>query len=431
MQQMQNQGYMPPPNQPPYMPPSMPQRNGLATASLVLGILSFVFMWVPIAGTICGFLSLIFGITSRKRRMSGEAIAGLILGGIGTALSIAIFATCFGACTNARGTADTGVITPAASHSIAVPSTGEWPPGSTNTQADIATILAWYESNSDVIATAATDFVASQEIISSSTGAAMAVSDITITQNDFEFNELLGCAYFIYFDCLVDSTPAHGHTTAFVEYLGKEITWIDLEIATDADGAVLLEWFDSEADDRSYEYYDFLIADRRVADSAPAPPSGVSQPEPGVITLVPGDTIMVDGLEITIRYVEYTDHAPLHIPDHNMFAASPYAEEGNILLDMCVDIKNTQTTAVQSHDFLDDVTLVYNTDYKYYFREYDEDLTFGLESTGFLSPVTIIPLETVELRYIVQAPMEVANNTAASLVLEFKIGGTDYQIVMR
>jgi hypothetical protein len=67
--------------------PVQPQGNGLAVASLVLGILSILFAWIPIIGMIAWILAplgLVLGLVGlSKPAGKGMAIAGSICSGIG------------------------------------------------------------------------------------------------------------------------------------------------------------------------------------------------------------------------------------------------------------------------------------------------------------------------------------------------------------
>jgi len=99
---------MPPPGWPQQPPPGTgwdapgygnwaPQRrNGLGTAALVLGILALPAVFTVVGGLILGILALTFGLVGRgrvKRREAdngGSAIAGIVLGSIATALSVAV-----------------------------------------------------------------------------------------------------------------------------------------------------------------------------------------------------------------------------------------------------------------------------------------------------------------------------------------------------
>jgi serine/threonine protein kinase len=62
--------------------------SGVATASLVLGIIGFIFCWFPFLNLILGILSFVFGIKGQKdsdgNKMSnaGSAVAGIVLGSI-------------------------------------------------------------------------------------------------------------------------------------------------------------------------------------------------------------------------------------------------------------------------------------------------------------------------------------------------------------
>lgn len=67
--------------------PLQPQSSGLAVASLVLGILSILFVWIPIVGLVSWVLApvgLVLGLVAMNRPGSRNmAVAGAILSGIG------------------------------------------------------------------------------------------------------------------------------------------------------------------------------------------------------------------------------------------------------------------------------------------------------------------------------------------------------------
>jgi hypothetical protein len=74
-------------------------RTGFATTSMVLGIVAGVMAFVPIIGLIAFVLAplaIIFGALGRKSSKSGQATAGLVLGVIALAISVA-WAVMFGA----------------------------------------------------------------------------------------------------------------------------------------------------------------------------------------------------------------------------------------------------------------------------------------------------------------------------------------------
>ncbi|MCK5654285.1 MAG: DUF4190 domain-containing protein [Dehalococcoidia bacterium] len=68
------------------------QASGLAIASMVCGILSLVFFWVPLFGFLLGIIAIIFGAVAirqigREPNLGGRgmAIAGLVCGIVGVA----------------------------------------------------------------------------------------------------------------------------------------------------------------------------------------------------------------------------------------------------------------------------------------------------------------------------------------------------------
>lgn len=67
--------------------PLQTQSNGLAVASLVLGILSILFVWIPLIGLVSWVLApvgLVLGLVALKQPFGrGMAIAGSICSGIG------------------------------------------------------------------------------------------------------------------------------------------------------------------------------------------------------------------------------------------------------------------------------------------------------------------------------------------------------------
>lgn len=62
----------------------------MATASLVLGILSIILCYIPFLDVILALLALIFGIVAKVKGNGGMAIAGIILGVFGLLLSALI-----------------------------------------------------------------------------------------------------------------------------------------------------------------------------------------------------------------------------------------------------------------------------------------------------------------------------------------------------
>lgn len=83
-----SRGYPPPGYPPPGYPPhAYPPSNGLATASMVLGIVALVLTFIPIIGLLAWILAplaLILGFVgmSKPNLPKGQAIAGVITGGL-------------------------------------------------------------------------------------------------------------------------------------------------------------------------------------------------------------------------------------------------------------------------------------------------------------------------------------------------------------
>ena len=67
----------------------MEQKNGKATAALVLGIISLIGICIPIAGIICGIIAIVLAVLAKKEGSTdGKQKAGMILGIIGIVISI-------------------------------------------------------------------------------------------------------------------------------------------------------------------------------------------------------------------------------------------------------------------------------------------------------------------------------------------------------
>ena len=67
----------------------MEQKNGKATAALVLGSISLIGICIPIAGIICGIIAIILAVMAKKEGSTdGKQKAGMILGIIGIVISI-------------------------------------------------------------------------------------------------------------------------------------------------------------------------------------------------------------------------------------------------------------------------------------------------------------------------------------------------------
>src|SRR5688572_4873511 len=78
---------------PPYSPmyPGM-ATNGMATASLVLGIIALCMFWMPFIGPFMAILGVVFGVlgSARARTMPGEPLLGRARAGLVTSLIAAV-----------------------------------------------------------------------------------------------------------------------------------------------------------------------------------------------------------------------------------------------------------------------------------------------------------------------------------------------------
>lgn len=76
------------PYQPPYAPPQKDKADGKSIASMVLGICSIAFCWVPILGLVAAVIGLVLGILARKNNKSGIGLAGIITSSLGLAACV-------------------------------------------------------------------------------------------------------------------------------------------------------------------------------------------------------------------------------------------------------------------------------------------------------------------------------------------------------
>jgi len=81
------------------------KNNGKAVASMVLGIISVIFIFTgsfSLIGIVLAIIGLILGISAKKESPSGMATAGIVLSIIGLALCAISFLACV-ACIGAFG----------------------------------------------------------------------------------------------------------------------------------------------------------------------------------------------------------------------------------------------------------------------------------------------------------------------------------------
>ena len=70
--------------------------NGLAIASLVLGIVAIVCCFIGLSwlGLILGIVGIVLAVKAKKQNPSGMATAGLVLSIIGTVIAAFVFIAC-------------------------------------------------------------------------------------------------------------------------------------------------------------------------------------------------------------------------------------------------------------------------------------------------------------------------------------------------
>lgn len=66
------------------------QGSGMAIASMVLGILSIITFLIFFISIPLGILAIVFGVIANKKQKNGMATAGLVTGIVGIALSLII-----------------------------------------------------------------------------------------------------------------------------------------------------------------------------------------------------------------------------------------------------------------------------------------------------------------------------------------------------
>ena len=87
------------PHMPPWPGPRQQPASGLATASMVIGIIGLVvtimFFWIPFVAQILPVISLIMGIVAKNQgNQSGAATAGIVLSIIALALGLFWMVSC-------------------------------------------------------------------------------------------------------------------------------------------------------------------------------------------------------------------------------------------------------------------------------------------------------------------------------------------------
>jgi hypothetical protein len=86
----------PTPAPPPYAPMPSSEPNGLAIASLVLGIVSLLLFWIPFIGWLPVILGVVLGLIAMQQPTGrGMAMAGLVCSGVALALKVMFWMAIF------------------------------------------------------------------------------------------------------------------------------------------------------------------------------------------------------------------------------------------------------------------------------------------------------------------------------------------------
>ncbi len=71
--------------------PIKKKRNGMAIASVILGIVSLLMCCLIVVSVPCALLSIVLGAVALRKGKSAVAIAGIILGAISMAVAVLVF----------------------------------------------------------------------------------------------------------------------------------------------------------------------------------------------------------------------------------------------------------------------------------------------------------------------------------------------------
>lgn len=137
-----------------------------------------------------------------------------------------------------------------------------------------------------------------------------------------------------------------------------------------------------------------------------------------------GDTIKDDRAEITINKIEFSyDVLP---DDTSSFYTHYAAESGKVYIHIDTDVKNIQKQDLSCDEIMA-VKVDYNNGYEYEGFPVPED-----SSTGFTyaNIVSIAPLSTQGVRFLVDCPQEVADSQNPVKVI-FTLSNTEYEYVIR
>ena len=180
----------------------------------------------------------------------------------------------------------------------------------------------------------------------------------------------------------------------------------------------------SIVDDQGKTLYGFLADSLSAEDDANAESiAGDPQPEEEGITelTLETPTIVPDVCEFTIHKISYTYDV---LPDSMDIVYTHYqAEQGKIYLEIDISVKNLQKKALAC-DEIAEITLDYNDGYIYEAFPIVEDAQTGFTYANISA---IDPLETKEMRYLVDCPIELYTEINPQF-LTLQFGEHAYQI---
>lgn len=141
-------------------------------------------------------------------------------------------------------------------------------------------------------------------------------------------------------------------------------------------------------------------------------------------TISIGDIITTDKFEVTINNIEFSyDVLP---NDTSAFYMHYPADSGKVYIHIDTDVKNLQKQNIVC-DSIMNVTADYDNGYTYTSQAIPEDASLGFNYANITS---IDPLETLGVRYLIDAPQEV-DESDKPLFLIFDVDGNKYQYTMR
>lgn len=137
-----------------------------------------------------------------------------------------------------------------------------------------------------------------------------------------------------------------------------------------------------------------------------------------------GSVITTDNYEIAIKNIEFSYDV---LPDDISGYYTHYpADSGKVYIHIDTDIKNLQKQNIAC-DSIMTVTADYDNGYTYTSQAVPEDATLGF---NYANITTIDPLETLGVRYLIDAPQEV-DETDKPLFLIFNVDGNKFQYTIR